>query len=120
MLLFCPHCGNMLRVGKVLPGDPSTAEHVGKQTFTCLTCPYEFIITQRWYDRKYNTNKKEPDDIVGGENAWDNVQTQDNVLCPSDTCDGDKAFWYQLQIRSADEPMTTFYRCTECHKEWRE
>ena len=30
--------------------------------------------------------------------------------CPREGCDGDKAFFYQVQIRSADEPMTTFYK----------
>lgn len=30
--------------------------------------------------------------------------------CPSETCNGSSAFFYQVQIRSADEPMTTFYK----------
>lgn len=30
--------------------------------------------------------------------------------CPHENCDGAKAFFYQVQIRSADEPMTTFYK----------
>lgn len=30
--------------------------------------------------------------------------------CPREGCDGSKAFFYQVQIRSADEPMTTFYK----------
>jgi hypothetical protein len=30
--------------------------------------------------------------------------------CPAEDCEGDRAFFYQLQIRSADEPMTTFYK----------
>ena len=30
--------------------------------------------------------------------------------CPSDTCNGERAYFFQLQIRSADEPMTTFLR----------
>ena len=30
--------------------------------------------------------------------------------CPREGCDGSQAFFYQVQIRSADEPMTTFYK----------
>lgn len=30
--------------------------------------------------------------------------------CPRENCDNGRAFFYQIQIRSADEPMTTFYK----------
>ena len=30
--------------------------------------------------------------------------------CPAEGCNGERAYFYQLQIRSADEPMTTFLR----------
>ena len=30
--------------------------------------------------------------------------------CAREGCDGSEAFFYQVQIRSADEPMTTFYK----------
>jgi hypothetical protein len=32
------------------------------------------------------------------------------VQCPNEKCRNDFAYWYQLQIRSADEPMTAFYK----------
>ena len=35
-------------------------------------------------------------------------------------CGNDRAYCQQLQIRSADEPMTTFYKCTACGMRWRE
>lgn len=70
------------------------------------------------YDRKYMETKK-VDDMLGGKGAWDNVD-QTSVLCPVDNCTGDKAYFYQLQIRSADEPMTTFYKCVVCGYQWRE
>lgn len=37
-------------------------------------------------------------------------------------CNHGEAYFKQMQIRSADEPMTTIYRCCkeECQHEWRE
>ncbi|KAI4630721.1 uncharacterized protein J4E79_008154 [Alternaria viburni] len=126
MLLFqpqltatvCPTCSNMLRVSKVPPGDPTTEDAVGQNRFECLTCPYHFVINKRYYERKY-LKKKEVEDILGGKGAWDNVDKTE-VQCPNEKCRNHEAYWYQLQIRSADEPMTAFYKCTQCAKEWRE
>ncbi|KAF3338321.1 DNA-directed RNA polymerase III subunit RPC10 [Carex littledalei] len=40
--------------------------------------------------------------------------------CPR--CHNGEAYFKQMQIRSADEPMTTFYKCCndKCHYDWRE
>lgn len=62
----------MLRVSKVPPGDPTTEDYVGQNRFQCLTCPYQFVINKRYYERKY-MKKKEVEDILGGKGAWDNV-----------------------------------------------
>lgn len=70
------------------------------------------------FDRK-EMERKQIDDVIGGKGAWDNVD-QTAVRCPTNTCEGEKAYFYQLQIRSADEPMTTFYKCTTCGHQWRE
>jgi len=34
-------------------------------------------------------------------------------------CKSDKTTYYQLQTRSADEPMTTFVTCMNCGKKWK-
>jgi|694.fasta_scaffold00501_72 DNA-directed RNA polymerase subunit M/transcription elongation factor TFIIS len=34
-------------------------------------------------------------------------------------CKSDKTTYYQLQTRSADEPMTTFVTCLNCEKRWK-
>ena len=38
--------------------------------------------------------------------------------CPH--CEHNKAYFMQKQIRSADEPMTIFYKCVECGGRWNE
>lgn len=70
------------------------------------------------FDRK-KLARKEVDDVLGGEGFWDNVD-QTPAQCPNDDCGATKAYFYQLQIRSADEPMTTFYKCVKCGDKWRE
>jgi DNA-directed RNA polymerase subunit M/transcription elongation factor TFIIS len=41
------------------------------------------------------------------------------VQCENPECDSQLAWFYQLQTRSADEPPTSFYKCTKCSKQWR-
>jgi DNA-directed RNA polymerase subunit M/transcription elongation factor TFIIS len=41
----------------------------------------------------------------------------DNFTCRK--CKSNKCTYYQLQTRSADEPMTTFVTCLECDKKWK-
>jgi hypothetical protein len=60
------------------------------------------------YSRK-NFPRKEKEDVFGGPGAWDNAQ-KGRVQCPTADCNGDEAAFFQVQIRSADEPMTTFYK----------
>ena len=56
---------------------------------------------------------------MGGAAAWENVDSTD-VVCPN--CGNGRAYFMQMQTRSADEPMTTFYKCTEqkCSITWRD
>lgn len=53
--------------------------------------------------------RKEREDVFGGEKAWDDAD-KTKIQCPKEGCDGDEAAFYQVQIRSADEPMTGFYK----------
>lgn len=57
------------------------------------------------------------DDVMGGSAAWENVDSTE-TLCGE--CGHTQAYFMQIQTRSADEPMTTFYRCTKCHTQWKE
>ncbi len=80
--------------------------------------------------------RKEREDVFGGPGAWDNADKA-KMQCPADGCDGEEAAFFQVQIRSADEPMTGFYKvcdgrtmgrggvlmrreCMTCGNRWRE
>ena len=41
----------------------------------------------------------------------------DNFTCGK--CKSKKCTYYQLQTRSADEPMTTFVTCLDCSNRWK-
>ncbi|RYG50910.1 hypothetical protein EON67_04420 [archaeon] len=65
--------------------------------------------------RRLPLTRKKVDDVLGGDKAWETVD-QTDAVCPH--CDNRRAYFMQIQIRSADEPMTIFYRCTACKKHW--
>lgn len=46
-----------------------------------------------------------------------NMATTDIFLCKK--CNKRKCTFYQLQTRSADEPMTTFVNCLVCSNSWK-
>ncbi|KAG4106694.1 putative Rpc11-DNA-directed RNA polymerase III subunit C11 [Neocallimastix lanati (nom. inval.)] len=107
MSWFCPSCGNMLLL---------QINVQGIQEFYCQTCPYVFPII-RPQTQVTHFKRKEVDDVLGGAKAWENVDSTE-ATCPK--CENGKAFFMQIQTRSADEPMTIFYKCTECGFQWRE
>ncbi|SCV68194.1 BQ2448_315 [Microbotryum intermedium] len=108
-MIFCHYCANLLVVIDSGAGNK----------WACKTCPYEYPIEKNYREREFLT-RKEVDDVLGGEDSWQNVDST-RFDCPKD-CGSDRAFYMQIQIRSADEPSTTFYRCTnaKCAFQWRE
>ncbi|KAF7266587.1 RNA polymerase III subunit K [Rhynchophorus ferrugineus] len=109
MVAFCPFCSNILFVEENVSGNIQ---------FTCNICPVYFPVKKNISYRSYY-KLKEIDDVLGGEEAWKNVDSTEE-RCPK--CGQDRAYFLQLQTRSADEPMTTFYRCcnNECNHNWRD
>ncbi|CAG8505971.1 3563_t:CDS:2 [Acaulospora morrowiae] len=113
-MLFCPCCGNILLI---------KSHTQGEQSFYCQTCPYVFPIGskigQQIYKNRTILKRKEVDDVLGGEEAWKNVDSTE-ARCPK--CEHPRAYYMQIQTRSADEPMSIFYKCCnhDCGHQWNE
>lgn len=106
-MIFCPFCANLLLFEK---------SNILK--YCCRTCPYVYeikkeVVTYNYYE------KKQVEAVFGGKDMWENVAKTD-ATCKK--CEYDKAYFKEIQIRSADEPATIFFKCAniECGYEWRE
>ena len=106
MLTFCPTCANMLLVDH--------SPHGGGLKLYCQTCPYMYDITKTMRT-EVRCETKEVDDVLGGEDAWKNVD-KTSATCPK--CNHGQAYFMQIQIRSGDEPMSRS-TSAKCSEQWR-
>ena len=111
MVEFCPECENMLRK-KLMDGKPSLA----------CRCGYHQDIVPNDVEVQNNIQKKKDalkDNLIV-------VSEEDKIavhpIVPKDCpkCKNTEAEAWQEQTRSADEPSTSFFRCTKCKNTWRE
>lgn len=102
---FCPQCGNLLII----------EVHDCQHAFSCRTCPYVYKLDTSLRKRTEFATKKE-DHILNNEDEMKFA----NICEKRCKCGCMQAAYYQMQTRSADEPMTIFYRCIECKETWRE
>ena len=111
MVEFCPECHNMLRK-KLLDGKPSLA----------CRCGYHQDLVRDEVERQNNIQKKKDalkdNLIVVSEEDKISVHPIVPKDCPK--CKHDEAEAWQEQTRSADEPSTSFFRCTKCKHTFRE
>lgn len=113
IMWFCPLDGTLLQVQHVHAfGDEASGNY-----FYCSTCPYRSSIqTLRTTKTIIPTSKRKTvDDILGGAKAFENVD-RTKATCPE--CNHQEAYFLQMQIRSADEPMSIFYKCCQCSHQW--
>ena len=131
---FCPNCANLLLVEECSGGSGlrfccATCPYIYEidkevRPFSrraALVSPLLLQITH-----VVPTQCKEVDDVLGGDAAWANVDSTTGAPPPAHAappasahlslaarcpkCQHDRAFFMQEQIRSGDEPMTTFYK----------
>jgi DNA-directed RNA polymerase III subunit RPC11 len=106
IMWFCPLDGTLLQVRN---RDGTSG------CFYCATCPYSCNIPLEGVSKTTYFKSKVVDDILGGSQAWENVD-RTQAQCPQ--CNHQEAYFMQIQIRSADEPMSIFYKCVKCSHQW--
>jgi DNA-directed RNA polymerase III subunit RPC11 len=101
---FCPVCGSLLLIEEAQEG----------MRYCCPTCTYARNI-EKVYHCTVKVKNKEVGDVMGGDDAWENV---DKTEAKCENCNHTEAYFMQIQIRSADEPSTCFYKCVRCKHQW--
>lgn len=71
------------------------------------------MFPEKWFALKDKVLQREQKILEGNKS-----RATDQFKCRR--CHKSECTYYQLQIRSADEPMTTFITCLNCGKEWRQ
>ena len=111
MVEFCPECSSLLR--------KKTFD--GKSVLACR-CGYTQETESNDSDLQKKIQKKKDalsnNLIVVSEEDRISVHPKVMKQCPK--CKHNEAEAWQEQTRSADEPSTSFFRCTKCKNTWRE
>lgn len=102
---FCPKCGSILMPKKE-----------GKKTvLACSRCSYKSSDTKDLSIKE--SVKEKPKDVGVVEKDVETLPTTD---AECDKCGNNKAYYWEVQTRAADEPATKFLKCTKCKHIWRD
>ena len=63
-------------------------------------------------------------ELIDAKSKRDKNKFETNIAAATDTftcrkCKGNQCTYYQMQTRSADEPMTTYVTCIDCGSRWK-
>lgn len=81
--------------------------------------PHEvaFMKPEGLYPEKWQTILEK--EAILNQSAYENTQTSMTTDITCGKCKKNKITYYELQTRSADEPMTCFYNCLNCGNRWK-
>ena len=110
---FCPQCESRL----VLTHRASESEVV--KELVCPKCGYIQSLEEEQKPSKVITQSREDIVTVIGEEE-SKIRTLPTTRSECPKCGHQKAYWWMVQTRGADESTTQFFRCTKCNYTWRE
>jgi DNA-directed RNA polymerase subunit M len=111
---FCPECSSILTPQK--EGD--------KKVLFCQNCGYTKQLpndsknTYRIVEEISHAPEEEEVVVIDEKLSEQRIMPTARQICPK--CGNKEAYYWQVQTRSGDEAMTTFYRCVKCGQTWRE
>jgi len=70
-------------------------------------------------EMKLKRLKTEEDTFNARRSDWNKGKVSENGAYTCNKCKSSKTSYFQLQIRGADEPMTTFITCNSCSHQWK-
>ena len=100
--MFCPKCGSLLK----------PKEDKGKRILAC-SCGYKSSGQQKIEIKEKGAEQKAIEII-------EEVETRPLTPATCPKCDHNKAYFWTIQTRAADEPETRFFKCEKCKYTWRE
>ncbi|EAN84587.1 putative DNA-directed RNA polymerase III subunit C11 [Trypanosoma cruzi] len=121
-MFFCPFCGTLLLI------EP----HHPTNRFACSSCTYvapipsTHLLTVNHSLLKFNKTVEDDANVKANGIKTKNEEVDGGQLitvrCQNDEkfCDGNRAHYVQIQMRSADEPATTFFKCLKCGFQWKQ
>lgn len=119
-MLFCPFCASLL----LLESSPTGLRYSCHVQGCAYVSPVRGVSTNVISLAQFNKrlpDEAERSDPTAAAEAERKASGRQRVTveCPQAGCDGTEAEYEQLQIRSADEPPSTFYSCLKCGHGWR-
>jgi len=104
----CPKCGKIM-----------TLRRSSKPAWVCSRCGYEKPVAGGVIYTKIHRRGRAEEVAVIREGEEEKVlPVTSEVVCPK--CGAREAYYWSVQTRSADEPMTQFFKCRKCGYTWRE
>ncbi len=105
---FCPNCKCLL------------LEDRKRKVFLCKKCGFQKNTINSGGQRFVEALDKRPEALIVKEGGSGSSEPLPVTKAECKKCGNLKAYYWMMQTRSADEPSTRFYRCTECSHTWRE
>ncbi len=105
-MMFCPKCGSLL-----------TPKKEKNKTILACKCGYQDKKAEEFSPIKEKVDNEDNEIAVVGDEETKTLPLTD-AECGK--CGHDKAYYWTIQTRAADEPETKFLKCEKCSHTWRD